>query len=196
VSGAAGDTALVDGARAWALSIYSHPRHLEAALEWLLRLDPEASEAARIAAVTHDVERAFPPDEQPYEPGRAWDDEGYQRWHSDRSAQIVGDWLAQQGAAADLVREVRELVRVHEWGGWPEADLVQAADSLSFLETMTPLFAEMARTGRTTPASAERKLRWMYDRMRAPGASELGAPMLEEALAELEAAIRAPQYPH
>jgi hypothetical protein len=30
--------------------------------------------------------------------------------------------------------ELKALVRAHEDGGWPEVDLIQAADSLSFLE--------------------------------------------------------------
>ena len=37
------------------------------------------------------------------------------------------------------------LVRVHEEGGWPEANVVQAADSLSFLETMVGLVAGWIR---------------------------------------------------
>ena len=37
--------------------------------------------------------------------------------------------------APDLIEDVEELIRVHEWGGSPDANLVQAADSLSFLET-------------------------------------------------------------
>jgi hypothetical protein len=43
--------------------------------------------------------------------------------------------LRANGAQEDLANGVEALIRVHEWGGSPDANLVQAADSLSFLET-------------------------------------------------------------
>ncbi len=51
---------------------------------------------------------------------------------------MVAAWLAEQGAPADVAARAEALVRVHEEGGDPEADVLQAADSLSFLETMVP----------------------------------------------------------
>jgi len=54
---------LVEPAIAWMGEVHPHSRHLLRTLEWLLELDPQASEALRIAAVTHDAERAFPPAE-------------------------------------------------------------------------------------------------------------------------------------
>ena len=62
---------------------------------------------------------------------------------------IVADVAARAGRRRRRWRdEVEALVRVHEEGGWPEADLVQAADSLSFLETMVPLVVGWVQAGR------------------------------------------------
>ena len=47
--------------------VHPHALHLERTLHWLLELDPHASEPARIAAATHDVERAYP------DPSAGWD---------------------------------------------------------------------------------------------------------------------------
>ncbi len=75
-------------------------------------------------------------------------DATYERLHSERSARIVGDWLREQDADASFVADVERLIVAHEVGGWPEADLVQAADSLSILEINIDLFLGFVRSGR------------------------------------------------
>ena len=106
-------------------------------------------------------------------------------WHQERSARVAGEWLVQQGASSELVDHVQRLARVHEVGGGHEADLLQAADSVSFLETQIDLFMGMVRDGRRSPADAEHKFQWMFDRLRVPRAREIAAPMLAVALARL-----------
>src|SRR3712207_9517216 len=64
-----------------------------------------------------------------------------------------------------LVEEVDRLVRNHEVGGWPEADLVQAADSISFLETMVGLVAGWVQSGRAPRERAAGKLRNSLERI-------------------------------
>ena len=104
--------------------------------------------AAQIAAVTHDIERAFPDPDATWDSARDWDSPDYNRWHQDRCADLVAAWLREQGAAGGARgAHVEALVRVHEDGGWPEADVLQAADSLSFLETMVPARAGWAGRG-------------------------------------------------
>jgi uncharacterized protein DUF4202 len=176
---------LVADALAWVDEIHPHARHLAHTLDWLLVLEPHADEALQIAAVAHDAERAFP---APAGSPRGTDDPTssvYERWHQDRSAQIIGDWLRERGADAALINQVRALVRVHEDGGSPEADLLQAADSLSFLEVQVELFAGLVARGELSRRQADRKLHRMYDRI-APGrARELAAPMLAAALTRI-----------
>jgi hypothetical protein len=104
------------------------------------------------------------------------------RAHCERSARIVGEWLRRAGAGEDLVAVVEGLVLLHETGGTPDSDVLQAADSLSFLETNPA--ARWVREGRASPAHAARKLQAMHDRIRLDRARERAAPLLERALAE------------
>jgi len=188
-------TDLLARARAWVAEIHPHARHLLRTEDWLLELDRGAGEQVRLAAVLHDIERAFPVADSPWDSARDWDSPEYNRWHQDRCATIAADWLREQGAPAELVEGVAELIAVHEEGGWPEANLVQAADSLSFLETMVPLVVGWAESGRAPRERAAAKLQSSLDRID-PGlthARELAAPMLVEALATLDAvAMQAP----
>ena len=108
---------LLERAQAWIAEVHPHARHLERTLDWLVELDADASEAARIAAATHDIERAYPDGASPWDSARDWDSVEYNRWHQDRCAQIVADGLRERGASDQLTREVAGLVRVHEDGG-------------------------------------------------------------------------------
>ena len=77
---------------------------------------------------------------------------------------------------------------MHEDGRRPEADVLQAADSLSFLETMVPLV--LAWSERGYGANAAAKLRHSRDRI-APGltvAPRRGARLVADALEQLGAA--------
>jgi hypothetical protein len=177
------ESALVQLGRLWVIEHYPYNRtHLLRSLEWLDRIAPGAPEAVRLATLTHDMERAFGgPDAIPI----AMNDRAYEKAHSDRSARIVGEWLRANGGGEGLVKEVERLIRVHEWGGWPDADLVQAADSLSFLETNVDLMLSFVKSGKySLPVIAE-KIERMYDRIQVPEAKELARPMWEQAKARL-----------
>jgi len=173
---------LVEPAIAWMAEVHPHPRHLLRTLEWLLELDPQAGEALRIAAVTHDAERAFPPAEAGPSSADGPIAPVYERWHQARSARIVGEWMLEQGADPELALEVISLVAVHEDGGSPEAAMLQAADSLSFLEVQVELFAGLVARGDLSEEAAGAKLRRMYERITLPQARELATPMLTPAL--------------
>jgi hypothetical protein len=180
-------TELLERARAWIAEVHPHALHLERTLHWLVVLAPGAGEAARIAAVTHDAERAFPDPGSPWVPSRDFDVPDYTRWHQDRCADLVSAWLREQGGGAEVVQRVDALVRAHEDGGWPEADLVQAADSLSFLEVMVPLVEGWVADGRASPERAAHKLQTMDDRISPdlPRARELARPLLDDGLARV-----------
>jgi hypothetical protein len=184
-------SSLLPAARAWVVELnHPHERHLLRTEDWLLELSPEASERLRLAAVLHDIERAFPDASVDWDSARDWDNPVYNRWHQDRCADIAGGWLRDQGAADELVEGVDALIRVHEDGGWPEADLLQAADSLSFLDTLTPLTISWVQSGRATPARARAKISSSLDRIdpSLERAVELARPMLAKALRDLDAA--------
>lgn len=173
------ESRLVVLGRAWVLDNYPfNSTHLLRSLEWLDKLAPDATEAVRIATLTHDMERAFPgPDAIPI----LLNDRSYEKAHSDRSARIVGAWLREHAADAALVEEVEQLIRLHEWGGSPDADLVQAADSLSFLETNVELMVGFARNGRYSAAAVASKFDQMYQRIQIPSAKQIAEPMWKQA---------------
>jgi hypothetical protein len=181
---------LLPAARAWVDAVHPHARHLLRTEDWVLTLDAEAGEPLRLAAVLHDIERAFPDATATWDSARDWDSVAYTRWHQDRCADIASRWLREQTAPAELVERVDRLIRVHEEGGWPEANLLQAADSLSFLETLVPLVLGWVQSGRATGERAAAKLQSSLDRIHPDleRARELAQPMLREALAALGAA--------
>ena len=181
---------ILERCREWMDEVHPHALHLERTLDWLLVLDPEAGEAARIAAATHDAERAYPDESAGWDSARDWDSPDYNRWHQDRCAEIVAAGLRERGAGEELTSAVAALVRVHEEGGWREADLVQAADSLSFLETMAPLVAEWVAAGRAPRERAAGKLRHSVERINPDlrRAREIGEELLGPALSRVRAA--------
>lgn len=80
----------------------------------------------------------------------------------------VSDWLREQRANPEVTGQVDELIKVHEFGGWPEADLVQAADSLSFLDVNVDLFPGFVRTGHFTADQVQAKFEYSHNRIRIP----------------------------
>ena len=162
--------------------------HLLKTEVWLRRIAPDATEAMLLAALTHDMERAFPgPDSPHQDPNSRPDDPQYIQEHSERSARIVSDFLREQQASEELIAEVARLIRVHEIGGWHEADLIQAADSLSFLEVNVDIFLSFinASKGGWSSESVRAKFDWMYERIKIPEARILATPLYEQALLKL-----------
>jgi hypothetical protein len=179
------ESPLVVRARKWVIDNYPYNRdHLVRSLEWLDRIAPESSEAVRLATLTHDMERAFPGPDQPVVK-KLEDDPVYNQVHSERSARIVGAWLRDQQADAALVDEVERLIRAHEDGGWPDANLVQAADSLSFLDTNVDLFLGFVRSGRFSAPDVKWKFEYSYNRIQVPQAKVLANRLLDRALKRL-----------
>jgi hypothetical protein len=178
---------LLERADTW-VEPYWNARHLRRTLAWLLVLDPRASEAMQLAALTHDMERHFPGG-PPMDPATTPpSDEEYRRAHAERSARIVGEWLRGERAAPQLVADVERLILAHEVGGASDENLVQAADSLSFLEVNAELVAGWFTEGRCDRARAKAQLTYMYERIRIERARELALPLYESGVAVVERA--------
>jgi len=107
--------------------------------------------------------------------------------HSIRSARLVRRWLEQQGAAPELITDVERLILHHELGGDREADLLQAADSLSFLEVNAPRVQSWIDEGRCDVAEFQAKLDWMRDRIRVAAARSAAQALHAQATAALGA---------
>jgi hypothetical protein len=142
---------------------YVQARHLRRTRDWVVTLDPDAGLALRIAALTHDIERSVPGGPDPWQ--HDWGDPRYVLEHSIRSARMVRSWLEEHGAPARLIADVERLVLHHEIGGYPDADLLQAADSLSFLEVNRERPRTWVEEGRCDVAGAQAKIDLMRDRI-------------------------------
>lgn len=191
------DDQLMDEARRWVIDNYAYnSRHLINTLEWLDRIAPDAPLALRLAAVTHDMERAFPGPDSPTLRS-SLTDPVYTRLHSERSARIVGAWMRANGAAEPLAADIEALITRHEVGGGPDANLLQAADSISFLDVNVDLFLGFVTSGRFTARDVRDKFDYMFTRIQVPAASAIAEPYharairrLADAAPELEAGAR------
>ena len=110
--------------------------HLIRTLYWLGKLKPDADEALRIAAVSHDIERAFrrkDVKEIVKKPG-GLTSTIYFKKHEIRGAKIIGDYLEKKGAEKKLINRVKMLISRHEQGGNDDQNLLKDADSIGFFE--------------------------------------------------------------
>ncbi len=113
--------------------------HAELASEWVLALDPEASEPLRLAARAHHIRRWEVP-RGDYPDGRA----GYHRWRRElqrRHAEHVGRILLEEGYDEATVARVQAIVRKQGLGTDPEVQVFEDALCLVFIETQ---FRELA----------------------------------------------------
>jgi hypothetical protein len=175
---------LREAAFGW-LEPYYDRTHLTRAADWMLVLAPDAPEHLVLAALMHDLERSVPGGPVLDKANMAWDDLAYNTAHTHRSAEVVSGWLRDHGAPAAFVDGVQQPIREHEFGGSPEGDLMQAADSISFLETNGDLVSTWAVRGECSAEKSEEKLRWMYERIRLQRARPWALPYMERSIDQL-----------
>ena len=100
---------------------------------WVARLDPEASDALRLAARAHHLRRwALPRSDYP--PGRA----GYLRWRRaqrERHARDLAAILDDAGVDGSVSVRASQIVAKQGLGSDPEVQTFEDAVSLTFLET-------------------------------------------------------------
>ena len=101
--------------------------------DWVMRLDPGASAALRLAARAHHLRRWAVP-RSDYPKGRA----GYLRWRraqSDRHARDLAAILDRAGVDGAVSSRASEIVAKRGLGSDPEVQIFEDAVSLAFLET-------------------------------------------------------------
>jgi len=114
------------------------PVHSKNTLKWLLKLDPDADEALRIAALGHDIERAV--EERKV---RRKDYESYNEFkeaHALKSAEILREIMDECRSSRKLTEDVYDLICIHETGGDDRANLLRDADSISFFDVNLPFY--------------------------------------------------------
>lgn len=149
--------------------------HLERTLFWVEQLDPQAGEELQLAALSHDIERAFNPETQDMKKYRTGEE---QREHEEEGGRIMQKFLLGSGYDGAKAERVRELISRHETGGDVGQDLLRDADSLSWLEVSAPRHIGK----RLFPkAELEKKVAFMFERIGSARAAELATPFYEEA---------------
>ncbi len=141
------------------------PRHADNTLEWLLRLEPGASEALQLAALAHDIDRAI----ERIKVRRADFDnyDAFKRAHALNSVEILRPILTSCGVERNIVEEACRLVEYHEVGGDPGSDLLKDADSISYFDVNLPHYFQREGWDET-----RRRSHWGYHRL-TPGAQEI-----------------------
>lgn len=134
---------LCEDAKRW-VGAHPCPAFPRRTLDWLESLEPAASEPQRLAALTLDMDRAFPAADSGWVEARDWALDGYRRWRTDRAAIILAAWLDGRQADQDLCRRSVELVRAQDHGDAEEAAQLRSARALAFLETMPGLLRAWA----------------------------------------------------
>ncbi len=121
--------------RTQAVAGKAHPRELvfaQRVYAWVERLEPSASEAVRLAARSHTLRRwEVPRGDYPMNPA------GYHQWRAAtaaHSAHAAAEILARLGYPDETVRRVSRLITWELFPNDPDAQLLEDADCLAFLE--------------------------------------------------------------
>jgi hypothetical protein len=136
-------------------------KHSELVLKWVLKLKPDADEALKIAALSHDIDRAISKiTEKDLKDFSKIDD--FKREHSIRSAKFICDILKKHEYPQSIIDKVKHLVENHEFGGDEESNLLMDADSLAYFDYNIPSYLKRNGKERT-----KEKVRFMYKRLSA-----------------------------
>lgn len=157
--------------------------HLLRTEYWVLRIDPRARTSVRIAALTHDL----PLPDYPPHPKSGFTPDEYHKYKIERSrnvARIAGNGLRKLGVPERVVGRTQHLIRTCEIGGSYRSDLVQAADSLSFLNVEAPFFISSI-PNELTGQEIEEIINSMYYRISIPEARGIARPFYERRMAQL-----------
>lgn len=138
-------------------SVPEDPTHAENALQWLLKIKPDADDALQIAALAHDIDRAS---DQKVKRDDYEDYDAFKAAHAKHSANILRDILEAHGVCSYIIDKACRLVLHHEVGGDPEADVLQDADSISYFDSNLPLYY-----GREGWEETKRRCLWGYRRL-------------------------------
>jgi hypothetical protein len=121
--------------------------------EWVVRLDPDASAALRLAARAHHLRRWTVP-RASYPDGRA----GYLRWRHDqkqRHADELRQLLDQAGVDPTVVARAAAIVAKLGLGRDPEVQVFEDSVCLTFLETQLGATADRLDPDRMTTVIAK-----------------------------------------
>jgi len=132
--------------------------------ELVLKLNPWADWSLQIAALAHDIERAFPHKKVKRQDYPNYDE--FKKAHAANSAQIMREILARYDFDSDIKKRIIRLIEHHEFGldNDPELAVLKEADSLSFFEVNLPFYAQ-----RSNDSEILFRMKWGYQRLSPSG---------------------------
>ncbi|NUM25382.1 MAG: O-antigen ligase family protein [Candidatus Buchananbacteria bacterium] len=158
--------------------------HFKRTEYWFKKLNPNYDEAGQIAAYAHDIERAFrnKNSEETFK-NIAFNNPEFLKHHAETGAGIISKFLEGKYEPTAITK-INELIRLHEIGGTPEADLLKDADSISYLENNAALHLKMIN--KLGKEKVKGKIDWMYQRITSKKAREIARPQYEKIIKILE----------
>jgi len=163
----------------------SQIKHFVQTVHWLKILSPDADEALLVAAIAHDIERAFRlKDVLEKKTSAGFTSIEFYRPHEERGAEIIADFLKHQNVDDGFIERVKKLVSRHEEGGDDDQNLLKDADSVSFFETNVSLFLgeKVKEDGKD---KVKQKFDWMFDRITSEKAKQIAQPFYDKAISDL-----------
>lgn len=156
-----------------------NPHHART-LYWIEQLKPDCGEELRIAAYSHDIERAFDPEAKEKKEFNTAEE---MKKHQTEGGKIMYEFLTKEGYDNERAARVRNLISCHEVGGDEEQNLLKDADSISWLEVSAP-----KHISRKTFSKEElsKKIESMFSRISSEEAREMAKPFYEEDLKMLD----------
>lgn len=134
------------------------PPHSKNVLRWILKLDPKADRALQIAALGHDIERAFKDRKVKRQDYKNYDQ--FKEAHAQNSVVILKEIMTECHLDEKIRDDVCQLVRRHETGGNERTDLLKNADAISFFEVNLPLYY-----ARNNSEEVQRRCLWGLKRL-------------------------------
>lgn len=149
--------------------------------QWMLRLDPNASAAAQIAALFHDIERLCSEADVRVE-ANAVDYQAFKNAHARAGAEIVRGCLREANIDREIERRAVDLVAHHEHfeDEDQERKLLADADGLSFFSFNSPGFI-----GYFGKPHTRKKVAYTFARLSPRARKRLGSLRLRPDIAEL-----------
>jgi hypothetical protein len=156
-------------------------KHHERTDYWVAQLKPNADEALKTAAISHDIERGIYGDWK----ASSMDAEKLRK-HQDMSASIVEEFLKKVGAEDKFIQKVRHFILKHEYGGDDDQNILCDADRLTYFENVAVRHAKNYKNKGKTKKEMRDKLDFEFNKIHSIKAKEIARIWYDEALNELE----------
>ena len=162
-------------------------KHFVRTVHWVKKLKPDPDEAMLIAAIAHDIERAFRDKEKMKEALRSngFKSETFLNIHQTKGAKIIADFLEQQEADPKLIERVKMLVGKHEFGGNEDQNILKDADSIRFFENNLDHFIKV-KVDQVGKDRVKEKFDWMFNRISSKKAKQIALKWYEDGINRLK----------